>query len=329
MHSREQSSRGMPPPPDDELVPLSRLARELGISEFKVRNALNDAGDRVIFYPKQAGETIDRRVKLYPLRYTLQLLEEPTQSELPADVASDRRVAFQQIVSELGWAPNTVRKYMASLRRSLFTFPGEGRDSRKRLYPLQHTLRLIRREHTRTQARRERGKDEAAGYWTALAQLKVARAGLKRLRLEAERLESEVDAAFRKIRRRPPRSEVDIHTLPDRGLELRFPLCAVVAPLRWVHWKATVPEIPLRGEGREPEDAIVDLRQKLASTFRQLQEEPGLNPGLLESLSEFIRERRHRRTHEEMARDTEGTTVVGIEVGAGDLEEPNHGEHLP
>lgn len=299
-HSREQASRGLPPPPDDELVSLSRLAGESGLSVLKLRKAFKELGDRVLIYPKEVHGKLNHKAKLYPLRYTLDLLRDFNQRDLPAEVASDRRVAFRDLVAELGWAPNTIRKYMASASRSLITFPGEGEDRPKTLYPLQHTLKLIRHEHSRAQARRERSKDEAAGYWTALAKLKVARGGLKRLRMEAARLELEVDEAFRMIRRRPPRSEVEIRTLPDGGLELRFPLCVVVAPLRQVHWKAVIPEIPLRGEGREPEDAVVDLRQKLASSFRQLQAEPESNPGLLESLSEFIRVRRRRRTREEM-----------------------------
>ena len=298
MPSREQSSRGMPPPPDDELVPLSKIATAIGVSEYKAHTALTELGDQVLVFPHANG-----RVKLYPLQYTLQLLQQPPpQDTLPAGVESDSRVPIQVVAKEIGWTTNTVKRYMASARRSIFIFPGEGDDRRKRLYPLRHTLRVLRREHARTQGRRERGRDEAAGYWTTLAQLKVTRSGLKQLRVEAERLEAQVDEAFRMLRRRPPRSEVEIRTLPDTGLELRFPICAIVAPLRLVYWKATVPEIPLRGEGREPEDAVVDLREKLCAKFRQLQAEPAIDPLLGELLSEFIRLRRRRRTREEMAR---------------------------
>lgn len=174
-HSREQASRGMPPPLDDELVSLSRLAGESGLSALKLRKAFKELGDRVLIYPKEVNGRLNHKTKLYPLRYTLDLLGGLNQRDLPAEVVSDRRVSFQEIVAEVGWAPNTIRKYMASAERFLISFPGEGGDRRKTLYPLQHTLKLIRREHSRAQARRERSKDEAAGYWTTLAKLKVAR----------------------------------------------------------------------------------------------------------------------------------------------------------
>lgn len=101
--------------------------------------------------------------------------------------------------------------------------------------------------------------------------------------MEAARLELEVDEAFRMIRRRPPRSEVEIRTLPD-GLELRFPLCVVVAPLRQVHWKAVIPEIPLKGRGSRAggrgRGSAAEARIELSATPGGTRVEPRA-PGIL------------------------------------------------
>jgi hypothetical protein len=261
------------------------------LSEYTVRKRLLQLGDEV-----RVVQTTDQRVKEYPLRYTLALLE---RAEFLPRFQDDEKVPFERIVEELGWSPNTVKATMNQVSRSVHYFPG-GKDRRKRLYPLQYTVKLLRREAVRLKRRRERSKDEAAGYWTALAELKTAVGGLKRLRKEVERLEAVVASAFVKFRRRPPRSEVEIRTLPDPNLDLKVPLAVIVAPLRHVYWKATIPEIPFHGEGREPEEAVLALREKLASVFRELGADPTRDPEMLTLLSEFIRVRRHRRSSVEM-----------------------------
>jgi hypothetical protein len=177
---------------------------------------------------------------------------------------------------------------------------------------------LLRREAERVQRRRERSKDEAAGYWRALAELKSAVNGLKRLQKEAKRLEAEAASALLKFRSRPPRSEVEIRTLPDPGLDLILPLSVILAPLRNVHWKATVPEIFFRGEGREPEEAVVDLREKLASAFRELSADPTRDPEKLALLSEFIRFRNRAETGAALPVDEQNMkSVVGGGAGGG------------
>ena len=87
---------------------------------------------------------------------------------------------------------------------------------------------------------------------------------------------------------------VEIHTLPDPGLALVHPLLVLVAPLRTVFWRASIPEVPLRGVANTPEDAVRDLREKLAEKFRQLHAQPSLEPDLWQLLSDLIRSRRHR-----------------------------------
>jgi hypothetical protein len=138
-------------------------------------------------------------------------------------------------------------------------------------------------------------KDEGAGYWTALASLKVATGRLRQLSRDFAAASTEIAAAFEGLRRRPP-LVVEVSTLPDPGLDLVHPLTVLVAPLRRVFWRATVPEIPLRGEANTPEEAVIDLRGKLANTFRQLQSQPALEPELWQLLNELVRVRRKRKT---------------------------------
>ncbi len=69
-------------------------------------------------------------------------------------------------------------------------------------------------------------------------------------------------------------------------------------PLRLVVWRAAIPEIPLRGEANTPEEAVVDLREKLADKFRQLQLQPTQEPELRQLLNEFVRVRKPRGKRE-------------------------------
>jgi hypothetical protein len=196
-------------------------------------------------------------------------------------------------VAELGLSPNTAKKYLAGARRLVIMFPNP-EDNRKKLYPLRYTVKLLQRECGRVKARQSRMKDEGAGYWSALAQLKVAENRLRQLASEATALSKAVRTAFEGLRRRPA-EVVEIHTLPDSGLALVHPLLVLMAPLRTVFWRASIPEVPLRGVANTPEDAVRDLREKLAEKFRQLHAQPSLEPDLWQLLSDLIQSRRHRR----------------------------------
>ncbi len=206
-------------------------------------------------------------------------------------IDQDERVTLERLVEELGWARNTVRRYLADARRAVVTFPNPN-DGRKVLYPLRYTVRLLQREHDRVQERR-RMKEEGENYWTSLAGIKVAIGRLRRLALEASSLSKDVQSSYEVLRRRQP-LVLEICTLPGRGLALEHPLTVLVAPLRRSYWRAVIPEIDVRGEGRAPEGAVKDLREKLANKFRQLQEEPSLDLDLWHVLSEIIRPRRIR-----------------------------------
>ena len=81
-----------------------------------------------------------------------------------------------------------------------------------------------------------------------------------------------------------------------------MPLSATVATLRKKFWRASIPEIPIKGEAQDPDEAVLDLRVKLVQTFRLLDEDPTADPTLRETLSRIIRKRRHRRTRAEMER---------------------------
>ncbi len=269
---------------------------------FRVRLALGEAGERVrVFHRRGLQGREDRRTRFYPLSYTLALLREPRgeEREMPAEIEADERVKLEKVAAELGWATNTVKRYLLAAKRLVHTFP-DPEDNRKKLYPLRYTARLLRREHARVQARRLRMKDEGAGFWLALASLKVANRRLRHLSADLAAVSRELAAAFEGLRRMPL-SVVEIYTLPDPGLELVYPLTVLVAPLRLMYWRATVPEIPLRGEGKRPEEAVLDLRQKLAEKFRQLQEEPepSSEPDLCQLLNDFIQVRRRRRNSNE------------------------------
>ena len=207
----------------------------------------------------------------------------------------DELVPLGRIEKELGWTTNTVRRYLASTSR-LVDVVLDPQDNRKKLYPLQHTVEVLRREHCRIQARRERSKDEGGGYWTALARLKVAAGQLRHLSGDLAEAASDLAATFAALRRRPP-LVVEITSLLDPGLDLLHPLTVIVAPLRLVFWRATLPDIPLRGEASLPEEAIADLKSKLAERFRQLREAPSSEPDLWQMLSEYIRVKRPRRKH--------------------------------
>ena len=98
-------------------------------------------------------------------------------------------------------------------------------------------------------------------------------------------------------------SEAPIIALPDDGLELLMPLSATVVPLRKKFWRASLSEIPLKGEAHDPDEAVLDLRLKLGLTFRRLDEDPTADPTLHETLSRIIRKRRPRRTLQEIERE--------------------------
>lgn len=282
-------------PEGDELVPLARIVKQSGLPRSRVLLALGEAGERLRVYPRETSQgRTDRRAKFYPLAYTLALLREKGGGkDISPDVEADERVPFERVVRELDWSEPTARKYLAAGRRLVVTFP-DPKDSRKKLYPLRYTVKLLQREHGRVKARQSRMKDEGAGYWAALAQLKVAESRLRQLASEASALSKAVSTAYKNLRGRPP-EVVEIHTLPDSGLALVHPLLVLVAPLRTVFWRASVPEVPLRGVATTPEDAVIDLREKLAEKFRQLQAEPSLEPGLWNLLRDLVRVKRPRR----------------------------------
>ena len=282
---------------EDELVPLARIVAESGLPRYRVLLALGESGDRLrVVYGKTYEGREDRRKKFYPLAYTLALLTETRGGEREArpEIEADERVPFERVVAELGLSPNTAKKYLAAARRLVLTFP-DPEDSRKKLYPLRYTVKLLEREYGRVKARQSRMNDEGAGYWSALAQLKVAESRLRQLAREATALSKEVRTAFEGLRRRPA-EVVEIHTLPDPGLALVHPLLVLVAPLRTVFWRASIPEVPLRGVANTPEDAVRDLREKLAEKFRQLHAQPSAEPDFWQLLSDLIRVKGHRRT---------------------------------
>lgn len=280
---------------EEELVSFARLVEASGWPAFKVRLAVGRLGDRlsVVRRPSHSGRGRNRT--LYPLGSTLKILREAGQ-ELHGDQedGEDERVPLSRIVEEVGWSPNTVKRYLSSLKKQLIIYPGEDGDKRKKLYPLWQTTRLLRREHARVQARRERMTDDAASYWMTLSSLKVSAGRLRKLSRDLSAIESEVGKAFKALRDRPPRSEVELTTLPDAGLALVRPLVVMVAPLRLIYWKASVPEAGLRGEGRSIEEAVAQLRAQLVTSFRDLQQDPDRDRGLWDLLSELIREKRPR-----------------------------------
>lgn len=268
----------------DELVPLARIVEELDWPIHRVRQAMKEVRDRLRMVRSGTG-------KHYPLTYTVALLREHL-SGVPSstpDVKDEEWITLEVLAVELGWSSTTVRKALTKVRPLLRPLVSS-KDARKKAYPRRHTLALLRREHGRVQARRERSLDAAGGYWTALASLKVASSRLRQLVSDSGAIERETRKAFEALRRRAPGSLVEIYSLPDPDLALVDPLCALVKPLRLTYWKATIPEIPLRGEGRSEEDAVLDLREKLASSFRLLETEPGSNPQLHALLNRLIQD---------------------------------------
>lgn len=266
----------------EELVPFARIVEELAMPAYKVRRAMAEAGDRLQVV--RSGTS-----KNYPLAPTVAMLREQL-GGVPPDSKGEEWVPFEALAAELGWAPNTVRKYMNNVRRFLRPLAGT-KDARKKSYPRRHTVRLLLREHARVQSRRERSRDDAAGYWTALSTLKVAAGRLRQFASDSAAIERDVQQAFKALRQRTPSSLVEIYSVADANLELVDPVCVLVAPLRLIYWKATIPEIPLRGEGQTIEDAVSDLREKLASTYRQLQLDPESKPELWALLKMFIQAR--------------------------------------
>lgn len=278
---------------EDELVPFARVVEELGWPAYKVRLAMGKAG-------KELRETKAPRLSrtyLYPLAHTVRLLREGARAESDAsEVESEERVPFERIVRELGSSPNTVRRYLRSARRVVVVF-SDPRDNRKKLYPLAHTLKVLRREEVRVQARRDRSRDQGAGYWLAVAELKVAATHLQEISSSLVATARRVSAAHGALRKTPPSATLEILTLPDSELALVQPLGILVSPLRLTYWKAVAPDIALlRGEGASPEEAVADLRLKLAASYRQLREKPDANPQLWGLLNEIIQVRRRRAT---------------------------------
>jgi len=281
-------------PEDDDLVPFAEIVKQSGMTAVEVRLALGEAGELVRIFPGRDpfDGRVKRLVKRYPLKYTLALLATREKTREVTYDKDDQLVSFGQLVKKLGWAQNTVRKMMLSVSRMVRTFPDPKGNGRK-LYPLTYTVRLLRREHGRVEARRLRAKEAGAVYWVSLAKLKLAIRQLRKLSRGVAEASRELETALEGLNRTPPLA-VEIYTLPDPDLELVYPLTILVAPLRLVYWRATVPEIPIRGEAKTPHDAVLDLREKLAERFRQLQEEPELSsePDLWQILNEFIQVRK-------------------------------------
>ena len=277
---------------EDELVPFSRIVKELGWSAYKVRLAMGRAGNEL----KEVQEARLRRAggrrrTLYPLAHTVCLLKgEGERGEaIASEVEAEERVSLERIVEESGWSRNTVRLYLRAARRALVVFDDPA-DNRKKLYPLAHTLKVIRREQARVQARRDRSRDPGAGYWLAVAEVKVAAARLREVSEALAAASRSVTAAHASLRKKPPTVVMEIQTLPDSGLALSHPLAVLVSPLRLTYWKAVAPEIPLfRGEGQSPEEAVADLRQRLAATYRELEQQTDENPQLWDLLDQSIR----------------------------------------
>jgi hypothetical protein len=255
----------------------------------RARLSLEQAGDRLRVYAgKDSNGRVHHRTKVYPLKYTLKLLQDMSASDIviPPGVEKDQLVSFDRVVEELGWARNTARHYLAQARRLIHTVP-DPKDNRKNLYPLRHTAKALRRQHNKAQARRRQMKDEGAGYWVALANLKAASSRLKQLSIEASALSMEVRSAFEGLRRKPPIT-VDIYTLPDPGLALIQPLSVLVAPLRRTYWRAAIPEIPLRGVGTTPENAVADLRKNLAEKYHEIHADGSCASELWKPLCDMI-----------------------------------------
>lgn len=276
----------------DELVPFSRIVKELGWSAYRVRLAMGRAGNELREEkeprPRRAG---GRRSSLYPLAYTLRLLrrEGERSKDIGAEVAAEERVPLERVIEESGWSRKTVRGLLRAARRAVLAFPDPA-DNRRKLYPLPYTLKVLRREQARVQARRDRSRDPGAGYWLAVAELKVAAARLREVSEALAAASRTVTAAQASLRKKPPAVSMDIRTLPDSGLALSQPLAVLVSPLRLTYWKAVAPEIPLlRGEGQSPEGAVADLRHRLASAYRELQQRTDANPQLWDLLDQIIR----------------------------------------
>ena len=281
---------------EDELVPFTRIVEELGWPAYKVRLAMGKAGEKLkaVKEPRRYKGG-GRHKSLYPLVHTVELLTEGSRGETVApEVASEKRVPFEQVVRELGWSPTTVRRYVRSAGRSLIAFTDPA-DNRKKLYPLTHALKVIRREAVRVQARRDRSRDQGAGYWLALAELKVAASHLRQVSRDLATASRKVTEAHNALRKNPPTISLVVATLPEPGLALSYALSVLVSPLRLNYWKAVAADIDLlRGEGRNPEQALADLRQKLVAAYRQLQQYPDSNRQLWEVLDEIVRVKRPR-----------------------------------
>ena len=236
---------------------------------------------------------------------------------LPPEVEEDQLVSFDRVVEELGWVRNTARHYLAQARRFVHAVP-DPKDNRKNLYPLRHTVKVLQRQHDKAQARRRRMKDEGAGYWGGLASLKVASARLKQLSIEASALSKEVQTAFEGLRRKPPFT-VEINTLPAPDLALVQPLSVLVAPLRRTYWKATIPEISLRGVGNTPEAAVIDLRKNLAEKFREIHADGSCVSEAWKPLCDLITRRSSSKALGEVERhDTIGAYQTGRREHSGD-----------
>ena len=153
-------------PDDDELVPLDRIVEESGIVLYRVRRCLGQAGDRLRVYPGvEPDGRVKHRTKLYPLKYTLKLLQEMSASAtvLPPEVEEDQLVSFDRVVEELGWVRNTARHYLAQARRFVHAVP-DPKDNRKNLYPLRHTVKVLQRQHDKAQARRRSSGRQGSGH---------------------------------------------------------------------------------------------------------------------------------------------------------------------
>jgi hypothetical protein len=193
---------------------------------------------------------------------------------------------LEEIAQELGVPFYRVKRAAASLHETL------------RLYTAE-AVAVLRERVVKDQAREHRARQEGAGYWQALAGLRIAAR-------QHRRLAGELLDVYRALRDHPPSVSASIHTLPERGFVLVSPPVAVlVSPLRRSTWRAEWPEAGLEAKGQGQAGAVLALRQEILTTYLALRADSEQDPQCWEVLDQLIRERRQRSPSDAATRRTE------------------------
>jgi hypothetical protein len=129
---------------------------------------------------------------------------------------------------------------------------------------------------------RSKADDTADAYWQARARLKL-------LKRNANAFVSVAEGIYELLKRNPPSKQVVAHTLPHPELTLQRPTAFRLRLVRRRLWQATLPDLPILGNGVTQEAATRAALKKLAAEYLSLEQDPSADPDKWHLLRQLVR----------------------------------------